>query len=121
MKPSTKRVNTLHKITILLWVLKISTHKEGSIVYVRSIKSRKYGDYFQLVRSYRDENGVVKKEVLVHLGEHESSEAALAAWSSHIDDHRQSGRIEQADKLEAKVMKLRQLTGRESDSIYVSL
>jgi hypothetical protein len=31
------------------------------------------------------------------------------------------GRIEQADKLEAKVMKLRQLTGRERDSIYVSL
>jgi hypothetical protein len=45
----------------------------------------------------------------------------LAAWSSHSDDHSQSGRIEQADKVEAKVIKLRQLTGRESDSLYVSL
>jgi hypothetical protein len=103
----------------ILWVLKISTH--NIIVYVRSIKSRRYGDYFQLVQSYRDENGVVKKEVLVHLGEPESPEAALAAWSSHSDDHSQSGRIEQADKVEAKVIKLRQLTGRESDSLYVSL
>ncbi len=92
-----------------VWVLKMSTHKEWSIIYVRSIKSRKYGDYFQLVRSYR-ENGVVKKQVLVHLGEHDAPEAALAAWPSDIEDHRQSGRTEQADKLEAKLTWLRALT-----------
>ena len=109
------------EVDVRVWVLKISTHKERSTIYIRSIKSRKYGDYFQLVRSYRDESGVVKKEVLVHLGEHETPEAALASWTSVIEDHRQSGRTEQADKLEGKLKKLRELTERKSDSLYVSL
>lgn len=54
---------------------------------------------------------MVKKEVLVHLGEHKTPEAALASWSSDIEVHRQSDRIEQADKLGAKLSRLRELTG----------
>ena len=51
-----------------------------------------------MVRSYRDENGVVKKQVLVHFGEHESPEAALGAWPEEIAEHRRNGRDEQASK-----------------------
>ena len=85
-------------------------HLKGGGIYVRSVKSRKYGDYFQLVRSYRDpDSGTVKKEVLVHLGEHETPDAALTAWPREIETHRASGRGEQADKLAGKLEKLRTL------------
>jgi hypothetical protein len=82
---------------------------EGGVIYVRRKRSRKYGDYFQLVRSYRDE-GTVKQEVLVHLGQHETTEAALAAWPSEIAEHRRQGRDEQAEKLRGKLDRLRELT-----------
>lgn len=95
-----------------MWVLKISTHKGGSI-YVRRIKSRKYGDYFQLVESYR-ESGTVKKRVLVHLGQYPTPDDALSAWPDEIDVHRRAGRDEQADKLQEKLTKLRRLTGEDS-------
>lgn len=73
------------------------------------MKSRERGPYFQLVRSYR-EAGKVKQEVLVHLGEHETPEAALAAWPSKITHLRRIGRDQQADKLQANFEKLRALT-----------
>jgi hypothetical protein len=73
------------------------------------MKSRGRGPYFQLVRSYR-EGGKVKQEVLVHLGEHETPEAALAAWPSEIAHLRRIGRDQQADKLQANFEKLRALT-----------
>ncbi len=47
-------------------------------MYVRRTRTRKH-DYFQLVRSYRDDEGRPRQEVLVHLGEHETPEAALKA------------------------------------------
>jgi len=72
------------------------------------MKSRERGPYFQLVRSYREE-GRVKQKVLVHLGEHETSEAALAAWPQEIEHLRAIGRESQAEKLENKLAKLREL------------
>ena len=88
------------------------TTKVGRI-YVRRIKSRKYGDYFQLMRSYREE-GTVKKEVLVHLGEYETPEEALSAWPNEIAEHRRYDRDEQAEKLHAKLETLRRLTEGET-------
>jgi hypothetical protein len=82
--------------------------RRETAIYIRRIKSRKYGDYFQLVRSYRDE-GTVKKEVLVHLGEYETPEAALAAWPGEIAEHRRYGRDEQAEKLLSKLDRLQEL------------
>ena len=73
------------------------------------MRSRGRGPYFQLVRSYR-ESGKVKQEVLVHLGEHETPEAAMAAWPSEIAHLRRIGRDQQADKLQANFEKLRALT-----------
>jgi hypothetical protein len=64
------------------------------------------------VRSYREE-GTVKKEVLVHLGEYNTPEEALSAWPSEIVEHQRYGRDEQADKLKAKLQKLRRLTKGE--------
>ncbi len=86
-----------------------------SIIYVRRTRSRERGPYFQLVRSYR-EGGRVKQEVLVHLGEHETPEAALAAWPSEIEHLRVIGRGSQAEKLESKLAKLRELWERRSSS-----
>ena len=60
------------------------------------------------MRSYR-ESGRVKQEVLVHLGEHETPEAALAAWPSLIEHLRSIGRESQGEKLERKLAKLREL------------
>jgi hypothetical protein len=73
------------------------------------MKSRGRGPYFQLVRSYR-ESGKVKQEVLVHLGEHETPEAALSAWPTEIAHLRRIGRDQQSDKLQANFEKLRALT-----------
>ena len=64
------------------YLISVPTTK-GEPIYVRRTMSRKYGDYFQLVRSYRDE-GTVKEEVLVHLGEYETPAAALATWPDEV-------------------------------------
>jgi hypothetical protein len=50
--------------------------------------------------------------VLVHLGEHETPEAALSAWPGEIAEHRRYGRDEQAERLEEKLGRLRKLTGK---------
>jgi hypothetical protein len=89
------------------------SYYEGVAVYVRRTMSRGHGPYFQLVRSYREE-GKVKQEVLVHLERYETPEAALAAWPSEIEHLRRIGRDHQADRLEAKTNKLRQLVEKRN-------
>jgi hypothetical protein len=71
------------------------------------------GPYFQLVRSYRNEEGKPRQEVLVHLGVHETPEAALASWPAEVAHLRRIGREGQADRLEANLKKLRTLTEAE--------
>jgi hypothetical protein len=80
-------------------------------VFVRTVNSRGAGPYYQLVRSYR-EGGKVKQEVLVHLGEHETPEAALAAWPSQMEHLRRIGRDRRADELAAKLEKLKKLLAK---------
>ena len=82
-------------------------------MFVRKVKSRGTGPYFQLVRSYR-EGGKVKQEVLVHLGEYPAPEAALDAWPAQVEHLRAIGRNDQADKLATKLEKLRDLVKGES-------
>jgi hypothetical protein len=77
------------------------------------MKSRGSGPYFQLVRSYRNEEGQPRQEVLVHLGAYETPEAALSAWPVELERLRAIGREEQADKLEVNLEKLRALTEAE--------
>jgi hypothetical protein len=71
------------------------------------------GPYFQLVRSYRNDEGQPRQEVLVHLGVHETPEAALSAWPGEIAQLRRIGRDQQADRLEANLKKLRSLMEAE--------
>ena len=66
-----------------------------------------YGTYYQAVRSYR-ESGKVKQEV-IHLGEHQTADEALAAWEREIGEL-QTARPKQARKLQAKLERLRILT-----------
>jgi hypothetical protein len=75
--------------------------------------SRGRGPYFQLVRSFRNEDGQPRQEVLVHLGIHPTPEDALAAWPSEVEHLRTIGREEQAEKLEANLQKLRALMEAE--------
>ena len=49
-------------------------------------------------------------KVDAHLGEHETVEAALSAWSDEIDRLRGIGRENKAEKLEKNLAKLRELT-----------
>ena len=88
----------------ILWytvVTAFSYYREVNI-YVRRMRSRERGPYFQLVRSYR-EGGKVKQEVLVHLGRYETPEDALAVWPSEVRHLRAIGRDHQADRLEANL------------------
>jgi hypothetical protein len=85
----------------------------GGTIYVRKVMSRGRGPYFQLVRSYRNEEGQPRQEVLVHLGIHPTPGDALAAWPLEIEHLRTIGRADQADKLEANLEKLRALMEAE--------
>jgi hypothetical protein len=67
----------------------------------------RYGTYYQAVRSYR-EAGKVKQEV-VHLGEHATADEALTAWEQDVLSL-QATRPRKADKLRAKMERLRELT-----------
>ncbi len=78
-------------------------------IYVRRVGRKGAGPYFQLVASRRVE-GKPRTEVLVHLGEHETPEAALGAWPSEVEHLRRIGRDDQAEKLGAKLDRLRGLT-----------
>ena len=90
----------------------INTTHEGHYIYIRAVKIERdgelYGTYYQAVRSYR-EGGKVKQEV-VHLGVHDTVEAALAAWPREIKELRRIGRPKRAGKLMSKLAKLRELT-----------
>lgn len=51
--------------------------------------------------------------MLLHLGEHPTPEAALSAWPSEVEHLRAIGRDAQAEKLGAKLKRLRELTREE--------
>ena len=67
-----------------------------------------YGTYYQAVRSYR-EGGKVRQEV-IHLGEHQTADEALTAWQREIEELVRT-RPKQARQLQAKLERLRELSG----------
>jgi hypothetical protein len=83
----------------------------GATIYIRAIKIERDGEqyrtYYQAVRSYR-EKGKVKQEV-IHLGEHQTADEALAAWPLEIQELERT-RPRQAEKLQDKLDRLRELT-----------
>ena len=91
-------------------VVTVYSYYTGGPIYVRRVKSRGRGPYFQLVRSYRNEEGKPRQEVMVHLGIHETPETALSSWPDEIAHLRRIGREGQADRLEANLTKLIALT-----------
>lgn len=97
-------VDTLNSVSYI-WIVKNRDHK------VRKVVSRETPSY-QLGR-YEMQGEVGKRrsvfKVDVHLGEHETAEAALAAWSGEIDHLHRIGRVNQADKLRAKLRKIQEL------------
>ena len=96
-------------------VVTINSNYTGGVIYVRRTKSRGTGPYFQLVMSRRVE-GKPRTSVLVHLGEHPTPEDALGAWPSEAEHLRAIGRDGQADKLEAKLNRLRGLIKRRNEA-----
>jgi hypothetical protein len=98
----------------LFVVSNINTTSRAAI-YIRAIKIQRdgeqYGTYYQAVRSYR-EKGKVKQKV-VHLGEHQTAEAALESWPTEIQEMKRT-RPKQAEKLQQKIDKLqRMMKGEE--------
>jgi hypothetical protein len=81
------------------------------------VNSRKSACKIQLVASRRVE-GKPRTEVLVHLGEYPTPEAALGAWPAQVEHLRAIGARgdDQANKLQAKLEKLRELVKGESDA-----
>ena len=62
------------------------------------------------MESYRSESGKTPRtRVLIHLGIHETPEAALLSWPSEVELLRRIGRDEQAEELAAKLERLRTL------------
>jgi hypothetical protein len=86
-------------------------YKQEVGIYIRAVKierdGEQYGTYYQAVRSYR-EGGKVKQEV-VHLGEHQTAEAALESWPQEIQELKKA-RPKQAEKLRQKLDRLSDLT-----------
>jgi hypothetical protein len=86
----------------------------GATIYIRAVNierdGEQYGTYYQAVRSYRV-NGKVKQDV-VHLGQHSTPDKALTAWEREIEELART-RPKQARKLQAKVERLRELSGEE--------
>ncbi len=80
-------------------------------MYIRTVNierdGEQYGTYYQAVRSYR-ENGKVKQDV-IHLGVHATANEALTAWAEDVRQL-QTTRPRKADKLRAKMERLRELT-----------
>ncbi len=80
-------------------------------MYIRTVNinrdGEQYGSYYQAVRSYR-EGGKVKQEV-IHLGEHATADEALTVWAEDVRTL-QTTRPRKADKLRAKMERLRDLT-----------
>jgi len=69
-----------------------------------------------LVESYRREGTrTPRTRVLVHLGEHETPEAALATWPSQVEHLRRIRRDRQAEELRRKLDKLSELVKREDE------
>jgi phosphotransacetylase len=95
----------LHVVSI------INTTTKGATIYIRAVNierdGEQYGTYYQAVRSYR-EKGKVKQEV-VHLGEHQTIEAALELWPQEIQELERT-RPMQAKKLRQKLNRLQELT-----------
>ena len=50
------------------------------------------------------------KQKVIHLGEHQTAEAALAAWPQEIRELERTGGPRQAKKLQEKLNRLRELT-----------
>ena len=86
----------------------------GATIYIRAVNierdGEQYGTYYQAVRSYR-EKGKVKQKV-VHLGEHQTAEAALESWPLEIQELKRIGRPNKAEKLQDKLDRLQELTER---------
>jgi hypothetical protein len=93
-------------------------YRQDVSIYIRAIKierdGEQYGTYYQAVRSYR-EGGKVKQEV-VHLGEHQTAEAALTEWPTDIQELERIGRPKQAEKLQDKLDRLQELTKEGSST-----
>ena len=80
-------------------------------MYIRAVNierdGEQYGTYYQAVRSYR-EGGKVKQEV-IHLGRYSKPQKAIEAWELEIGEL-QTARPKQAEKLQRKLDRLRELT-----------
>ena len=72
-------------------------------VVSRGTPSYQFG-YYEMVGPPGSRRSVFK--VLVHLGEHETPEAALEAWREDVERARSVGRDKTAARIEAKIRKL---------------
>ena len=76
-----------------------ANQEDGAAYYLRIMV-----EYYQAVRSYREQDKV--KQEVVHLGEHATADEALKAWTEDIRQL-QTTRPRKADKLRVKMDKLR--------------
>ena len=94
---------TPHQMLLSYVVSNINTTYRSRTIYIRAVKlerdGEQYGTYYQAVRSYR-QDGKVKQEV-VHSGEHQTAESALAAWPQEIRELGRLGRPKKARNLQS--------------------
>ena len=93
-------------------VSNINTTYRRRTIYIRAVNieqdGEQYGTYYQAVRSYREKDNVTQQ--VIHLGEHETAEAALNAWPEEVKELERIGRPKQAQKVQDKLDGLQELT-----------
>lgn len=87
----------------------MDTHHKTRRVLSHGTPSHQFGYYEQRTQESTGNRRSYFK-VLVNLDEHDSPQAALAAWPDEVRRLREVGRVKRADWLGSKLEKLRELT-----------
>jgi len=106
------KVDTPRWMVLECVVSNINTTYRRRTIYIRAVNieqdGEQYGTYYQAVRSYREKDNVTQQ--VIHLGEHETAEAALNAWPEEVKELERIGKPKQAQKVQDKLDGLQELT-----------
>ncbi len=78
------------------------------MAFVRKKAAARGNAYYQLVEARRVD-GKPRQRVLIHLGQHDTVEAALKAWPREVGRLRRQGYEQAADELKHKLGRLREM------------
>ncbi len=78
------------------------------MAFVRKKAAARGNTYYQLVEARRVD-GKPRQRVLIHLGRHDTVDAALKAWPREVGHLRRQGYGQAADELQHKLARLKEM------------